>query len=124
MIATRIAELEKALALGPDAEHTVRLRRDLRYWALRRATARLSEPDPADPEAQFGSSVTYRTDEGELRTVILTGEDEADPAAGTVAYTAPVARALIGAAPGAIVSLHLRGRTVDLEVLAVEIPRD
>lgn len=124
MIGARIVELEAALAAGPDVEHTARLRRDLRYWTLRRATARLSVPDPADPAAQFGSRVTYRTEEGEVRTVTLTGEDEADPTAGTIAYAAPVARALTGAIPGAIVSLQLRGRPVALEVLAVETPEN
>ena len=69
---------------------------------------------------QFGSRVTYRTEDGETRTVILTGEDEADPAAGRIAYAAPVARALTGAVAGSSVTVKLRGRPVELEVLAVE----
>ncbi len=123
-IAARVAAIEASLAAGPDEGETARLRRDQRYWTLRHATARLTAPDPADPAVQFGSRVTYRTEDGETRTVTLTGEDEADPAAGRIAYAAPVARALMGAVPGSSVTLRLRGEPVELEVLAVEVPDD
>lgn len=121
LIAARIAEIEGAL---PDADEVKapRLRRDLRYWQLRHATARPTAPDPADPSVQFGSRVTYRTEDGETRTVTITGEDEADPAAGTIAYVAPVARALTGAVAGSTVTVTLRGEPVELEVVAVETP--
>ena len=124
LIAARIAELEAALAAGPDEIHAARLQRDLRYWSLRHATARLTAPDPADPSAQFGSRVTYRQDDGETRTVVIAGEDEADPATGRIAYAAPIARALTGGTPGTILTLELPGRAVDLEISAVEIPED
>ena len=121
-IEARIAEAEAGLAANPDEGQAARFKRDLRYWQLRHATARLTAPDPSDPAVQFGSRVTYRTESGETRTVTLTGEDEADPTAGRIAYAAPVARALTGAVAGSSVTLQLRGRPVELEVLAVEIP--
>jgi len=124
LIAARTAELEAALEAGPDEAHAARLRRDLRYWSLRHATARLTAPDPDDPSVQFGSRVTYRTEAGEERTLILTGEDEADPTTGRIAYAAPVARALTGATPGGSVTLVLRGQPVELEVVAVDVPPD
>jgi transcription elongation GreA/GreB family factor len=123
-IEARIAELEAELAAVPDETRTARLRRDLRYWALRHATARPTAPDPADPTAQFGSRVSYRGEDGAIRTITITGEDEADPAAGRIAYTAPVARALIGATPGTSATVQLRGQPVELEVLAVDVPSD
>jgi transcription elongation GreA/GreB family factor len=121
LIETRIAELEAALA-GADELQLPRLRRDLRYWRLRHATARPTAPDPGDPAVQFGSHVTYATEEGERRSVTITGEDEADPASGTIAYVAPVARALLGATAGSSVTVTLHGAPVELEVIAVEIP--
>ncbi len=124
LIAAKIAALDAALEASPDEEHAARLRRDLRYWTVRHATARLTAPDPKDGSVQFGSRVTYRSDGGEARTVILTGEDEADPATGRIAYAAPVARALTGAAAGGSVTLDLRGRPVELEVLSVDLPPD
>ena len=68
LIEARIADLEAALD-GADPLQARRLRRDLRYWQLRHATARPTAPDPADPSVQFGSRVTYRTEAGETRTV-------------------------------------------------------
>ena len=124
LIEARIAAIEAELDVGPDEAQTARLRRDLRYWSLRHATARLTSPAPDDPAAQFGSRVTYAGEDGAPRTITITGEDEADPAAGRIAYTAPVARALTGATPGSSVTVTLRGRPVELEVLAVEIPAD
>ena len=124
LIEARIAELETALDAASDPDQAARLRRDLRYWSVRHATARLTAPDPDDPSAQFGSRVTYRTEDGGTRTVTLTGEDEADPATGTISYAAPVARALTGAVAGQSVTLTLRGAPVELEVIAVEVPLD
>lgn len=122
LIEGRLAEIEAALAAGPDEATAARLRRDQRYWALRHATARVVAPDPAEAAVQFGARVTYATEDGETRTVTITGEDEADPAAGRIGYTAPIARALMGALPGGSATARIRGEPVELEVLAVEIP--
>jgi len=121
LIEARIADLEADLD-GADPLLAPRLRRDLRYWRLRHATARPTAPDPADPSVQFGSRVTYRTEAGETRTVTLTGEDEADPPAGTIPYIAPVARALTGSVAGSSVTVTLRGEPVELEIVAVDHP--
>ncbi|TPE48802.1 GreA/GreB family elongation factor [Amaricoccus solimangrovi] len=123
LIAAEIDRLGAALAeADPESDAAARLRRDLRYWNLRHATARLTHPAPETEAVQFGARVTYETDEGERKTVIITGEDEADPASGRIAYTAPVARALTGVEPGASVTLKLGPREVELEVIAVDIP--
>lgn len=124
LIAARVAEIEAGLAAGPDAEHAARLKRDLRYWALRHATARVEAPDPADPTVQFGSRVAWRGADGIEHSAVITGEDEADPSAGRLAWTAPVARALTGAAAGDVVTLTLRGEPAELEVLRVETPEE
>ena len=95
------------------------------YFAqVPRYAASVTLPDPADPSVQFGSRVTYRHGDGSTRTVTLTGEDEADPAAGRIAWTAPVARALTGATAGGSVTVTLRGQPVELEILAVDLPPD
>jgi transcription elongation GreA/GreB family factor len=41
---------------------------------------------------------------GAEREVSIVGDDEAEPAAGRIAWSAPLARALIGAAPGETVA--------------------
>jgi len=123
LIEARIAELDQALAAAPD-EAAARIRRDLRYWQLRHATARLTAPDPDDPAVQFGSRVTYRSGDGETRTVVVTGEDEADPAAGRIPWPAPLARALMGATAGGSIEFRRPGGAIELEVVCVEIPPD
>jgi len=58
--------------------------RDLRYWTARRATARVV-PAPADPsEVRFGTAVTIMRDDGREQTFRIVGEDEADPAQGSL----------------------------------------
>lgn len=92
-------ELAAARASG-DKSLIARCQRDLRYWTQRRASA---EPVPVtrpDGRVRFGSTVTIELDDGSRRQLRIVGEDEADPAAGTIAYVAPVAAAMIGAELG------------------------
>ena len=44
----------------------------------------------------FGQAVTFERDDGRRQTFRIVGEDEADPAAGSVSYVSPLARALLG----------------------------
>jgi transcription elongation GreA/GreB family factor len=77
-----------------------RATRDLRYWSARRATAQLLERDPAKTVVQFGDRVTFEREDGRVQTFRIVGEDEADPAQGSVSYVAPIARALLGKSVG------------------------
>ena len=79
--------------------------RDLRYFSERVRTAQLvPAPDSSDTVA-FGSTVTFARDDGAERTYRIVGEDEADPKAGSISWTSPVARALIGKSVGDEVTL-------------------
>lgn len=117
LIDETVAALEAALA-DATGEEEARLRRDLRYWTLRRSTAQLVEPDPQPSEAGFGTRVTIRR--GILVSdVLIVGEDEAEPAKGRIAWTAPLARAVEGAERGDVVELEAGGRIEEVRVLAV-----
>lgn len=102
-------------SIEADRTAMARATRDLRYWSARRATAQLVET-VADGRVRFGGSVTLERDDGRSQTWRITGEDEADPAAGSVSHVSPLAVALIGKRVGdeAVVA----GRTV--EVVAVD----
>jgi transcription elongation GreA/GreB family factor len=116
LIAERIAALEAEIEATGDAETVKKLRRDLRYWQTRRATA--IETRPRDDGAiGFGNRVTF-TLAGKQRAVTLVGDDEADPAAGTIAFSAPLARAVMGAEAGDLVAFN--GRDDAIEVISVE----
>ena len=98
-----------------DRTAMARATRDLRYWASRRATAQLVETTP-DGRVRFGGSVSIAREDGRTQTWRITGEDESDPAAGSVSHVSPLARALVGKRVGdeAVVA----GQTV--EVVAVD----
>ena len=114
LIADRIAALDTALAsaTGDEAD---RIRRDLRYWHTRRTTAALTHA-PADGSAGFGTIVDIRMG-GRVRRIALVGDDEADPAKDRLAYSAPLARALMTAEPGDVVPFG--GRADAITVLSV-----
>ena len=110
--------LETAIASAADEQDVKAIRRDLRYWHARRATAQLA-PIADGEEVSFGTRVTFRRDGQPPRTVMLVGDDEAEPAAGRLAFTAPMARALMQAVEGD----RIRFGDAELEVIGV-VPLD
>ena len=113
---TRVAELEAEVAAETDEHRLADARRNLRYWRTRLATAELAPPPPAD-EAAFGSRVVFRLN-GQERSVDIVGDDEADPAAGKIAFSAPLARALIGAGPGDFSDFAGKADAIEIVALA------
>lgn len=93
----RVAELEARLAQAGEGEREA-LARELRYWRTRAATAEPAPPPPPG-EVGFGSRVRERV-RGAERALHIVGDDEADPAAGRVSFSSPIARALMGAEEG------------------------
>jgi transcription elongation GreA/GreB family factor len=116
LIAERLAESERKVAEAEGETALAEAKRDLRYWQTRHATAELV-PAAAGDEAAFGTRVTFRLN-GAERTVAIVGDDEADPAAGYLSFSAPLARALIGACAGDFADFG--GRADAIEVLKVE----
>ena len=114
LIEERIAALEGRLAAAP-LDEVEAIRRDLRYWHTRRATA-IETAAPTDGAIGFGSVVDTLFD-GRARTLAIVGDDEADPKAGYIGFSAPLARALIGAEAGDV--LPFAGRDEAIEVIAV-----
>ena len=115
-IESRVVELEACIAAGPEEMAREAAKRELRYWRTRQATAELAPPPPAD-EVAFGSRVTFALN-GARRTLDIVGDDEADPANGRIAFSAPLARALIGGGEGERVDFA--GNAEAIEILAVE----
>jgi transcription elongation GreA/GreB family factor len=74
--------------------------RDVRYFAARIRTAQvIADPVSADTVA-FGSTVTFRREDGRVQKYRIVGEDEADPKCGSISFVSPVARLLMGKAVG------------------------
>ena len=111
----QVVALEAKVAAETDELALADAQRSLRYWRTRLATAELAPPPPAE-EAAFGSRVTFRLN-GAERSVDIVGDDEADPAAGKLAFSAPLARALIGAGPGDFADFG--GKADAIEIVSV-----
>jgi transcription elongation GreA/GreB family factor len=91
-----------AQAVG-DRDAQASARRDIRYWSARRATA-IVAPKPADNSlVRFGHTVTILREDDRRQTFRIVGEDEADPAQGTISHASPLARALFGKAVGEVI---------------------
>jgi transcription elongation GreA/GreB family factor len=89
--------------ISADRTAIARATRDLRYWSARRASAQLMEPEGRAEAVQFGRTVEIERDDGRRQTFRIVGEDEADPAKGSVSYVSPLARALLGKGVGDVV---------------------
>ena len=118
MIVDKLAALDAVIAAGgpPDDPVQADARRQQRYWSTRKATAQVAPPPPGDRVA-FGSHVRFALG-GVERHVRIVGSDEADPATGTLAFTSPLARALIGGEPGE--AIDFAGVADAIEILAIE----
>jgi transcription elongation GreA/GreB family factor len=118
-IETEVARLQQehaAAHAADDRAALARVARDLRYWTARRASAQIV-PAPNDrSEVHFGATVTIVRDDGRRQTFRIVGEDEADPAKGTISYVSPVAQALTGKRVGDVV----QAGASEAEIVAIE----
>ena len=113
LIGEKVIELEAAVALESEAEPKEVLKRNLRYWHTRQTTAVIA-PAPEEGVVGIGSRVRIRL-AGKERVIDVVGHDEADPAADRIAFSAPLAHALLGAEEGERVDFN--GRPEAIEIL-------
>ncbi|HET6524819.1 GreA/GreB family elongation factor [Sphingopyxis sp.] len=116
LLGEEVVRIEAAIAAETDEEARKKLQRRLRYFHTRQATAEVQAP-PAGGNTGIGSRVTYRLNKVE-KTITIVGGDEADPALGTIAFFAPLARALMGAEAGE--SVEYQDREDAIFILSVE----
>ena len=112
---TRLHEEHAAAQVADDKIALAKTARDLRYWSARRASAQVVRPPADATEVHFGSTVTIEREDGRRQTYRIVGEDEADPAKGTISYVSPLARALTGKKVGEVV----RAGNSDAEIVAI-----
>lgn len=99
MIDKELAGLREALAQAEadaDRERIATISRDLRYWTARRESAELSVPESGSDVVRFGMNVTLQDEDGKSVSWRIVGEDEADPAKGSISHVSPMATALFG----------------------------
>ena len=89
--------------------------RDVRYLSARVRTAQVITNPTSTDIAVFGSTVTFRRDDGRVQKYHIVGEDEADPKAGSISFVSPVAKSLMGKALGDVVGTSGQ----ELEIIAI-----
>jgi transcription elongation factor GreB len=99
--------------------------RRLAYLAKVMKEAKLVDPSaqPSRGEIRFGATVELADEEDERRTLTIVGDDEADASVGLIGWSAPLARALIGARVGDERIVRLPAAEKSYEVMAIRYPR-
>src|SRR3712207_5002494 len=98
---------------------------DRRLSHLSRIMKAAKVVDPASQttdQVRFGATVEFADEDDARRTVTIVGDDEADASAGRIGWSAPLARALIGAKVGDERIVRLPSGEKSYEVIAIRYP--
>jgi transcription elongation factor GreB len=98
--------------------------RELSFLARRMKAVRVIDPaaQPDRTRVWFGAKVTIADEDDNHRTITLVGDDEQDASAGLIGWSAPMARALRGAALGDLRKVRLPGGEKEWEVVEISYP--
>ena len=98
--------------------------RRLGYLAKVMKQAKLVDPasQPTRDQVRFGATVELADGDDERRTLTIVGDDEADATAGRIGWSAPIAKALIGARVGDERIVRLPVGDKSYEVIAISYP--
>ena len=99
---------------------------DRRLGYLGRIMKEAKVVDPAKQQARdqvrFGAEVELADENDDRRTVTVVGDDETDASVGRIGWSAPLARALIGARVGEERTVRLPAGEKSYEVIAIRYP--
>ena len=104
----RLREIDRRLA------HLARIMKDAKVVDPTKQQAR--------DQVRFGATVELADEDDNRRTLTIVGDDEADASAGKIGWSAPLARALIGARVGDERLVRLPAGEKSYEVLAIRYP--
>jgi transcription elongation factor GreB len=104
----RLREIDRRLA------HLARIMKDAKVVDPSKQQAR--------DQVRFGATAELADGEDNRRTLTIVGDDEADASAGRIGWSAPLARALIGAKVGDERLVRLPSGEKSYEVLAITYP--
>jgi transcription elongation factor GreB len=97
--------------------------RRLAHLARVMKAAKVVDPvQQATDEIRFGATVELADVNGNRRVLTIVGDDEADATAGRIGWSAPLARALIGAKVGDERIVRLPSGEKSYEVVAIRYP--
>jgi transcription elongation factor GreB len=104
----RLREIDRRLA------HLARIMKD----------AKVVDPaaQQARDQVRFGATIELADEKDNRRTLTIVGDDEADASAGRIGWSAPLARALIGARVGDERIVRLPSSEKSYEVITIRYP--
>ena len=122
-----------AAALGDRSENAdylygkKRLReidRRLGYLAKVMKAAKVVDParQPSRDQVRFGATIELADEDNNRRTLTIVGDDESDATAGRIGWSAPLARAFVGARVGDERVVRLPAGEKSYEVLEIHYP--
>jgi transcription elongation factor GreB len=99
---------------------------DRRLAHLARIMKAAKVVDPASQEnrdqVRFGATVELADEEDQRRTITIVGDDETDASVGRIGWSAPLARALIGARTGDERIVRLPAGEKSYEIVSIRYP--
>jgi len=86
--------------------------------------AKIVDParQPSRDEVRFGATVQLADEDDNRRTLTIVGDDETDASAGLIGWSAPIARALVGARVRDERIVRLPSGEKSYEVMAISYP--
>lgn len=117
-------EAEKASLQASDEDQRVPIRViDIKLSMLQERidTAEVTPAPAGEPtEVRFGLVVEYRMGEAaQTHRFRIVGVDEADVSQGKIAFSAPIARAMLGASKGAVIDFDLGGEKRKVTIIDI-----
>lgn len=99
--------------------------RRLGYLANVMKAAKVIDPaSQSTDQVRFGATVELADDDDQRRTLTIVGDDEADASVGRIGWSAPLARALVGAKVGDDRIVRLPSGEKSYEVMSISYPAD
>jgi len=98
--------------------------RRLAHLARIMKAAKIVDParQPSRDEVRFGATVQLADEDDNRRTLTIVGDDETDASAGLIGWSAPIARALVGARVRDERIVRLPSGEKSYEVMAISYP--
>ncbi|HET7574947.1 MAG TPA: transcription elongation factor GreB [Sphingomicrobium sp.] len=98
--------------------------RRLAWLAKIMRNAKVVDPalQQARDQVRFGATVEVADEDDNRRTLTIVGDDEADASAGRIGWSAPFARALVGARVGDERIVRLPAGEKSYEIIAIRYP--
>jgi transcription elongation factor GreB len=98
--------------------------RRLGFLARIMKAAKVVDPaeQPSRDQVRFGATVELADEDDNRRTLTIVGDDETDASAGRIGWSAPLARAFIGAKVGDERTVRLPAGEKSYEILSIRYP--